>query len=55
MAQKAKSLYVSIVDTKTHKTVINKVFLNAKSANEWITIQLETYKRPEYYYVKETY
>jgi hypothetical protein len=55
MAGKAKSVYVSIVDSKTHKTVINKMFFEMSSANKFVKENEEKYPKPAYYFVKEVY
>lgn len=54
----AKSNYVSVVDSKTHKPVVGpKMFFNAPAMNKWIKEQnlVEKYPKPEYYIVKECY
>lgn len=57
MAGKAKSLYVSIVDRKTHKTVLNQMFFEAKAMNAFLKdpTLLEKYPNDTYYIVKESY
>jgi len=55
MAGKAKSVYVSIVDSNTHKTVINKMFFEMASANKFVKENEEKYPKPAYYFVKEVY
>jgi hypothetical protein len=57
MAGKAKSLYLSIVDRKTHKTVLHKQFFEAKSLNEFLKDETlrEKYPNDQYQFVKETY
>lgn len=57
MAGKAKSCYLSIVDRKTYKTVLNKMFFEAKSMNAFMKDPaiLEKYPVETYQYIKETY
>lgn len=57
MAGKSKSCYLSIVDSKTHKTVFRKVFFNAKDMNTFIKDdpKVKEFPQPEFYIVKETY
>ena len=55
MAGKAKSVYIQIVDSKTHKTIERKMFFNSSDANKYIEENQEKYPKPEYYFVKETY
>ena len=57
MAGKSKSTYVSIVDSKTHKTVLQKTFFNAVAVKEFLNSKeiQEKYPKPDYYMVKETY
>lgn len=55
MAAKATSVYVSIVESATHKTVIHQKFFNSGAANKFVTEQQEKYPKPQYYVVKETY
>ncbi len=56
----AKSNYVSVIDSTTHKAIpeVNrKLFFNAPDMNRWIKEQKleEKYPKPAYYIVKETY
>lgn len=55
MAGKAKSVYVSIVEQSSHKTVERRTCFNAKGAKEYISTITEKYPKPEFYYVTETY
>lgn len=55
MAMPAKTLYISIVEQATHKTVEMKQCLNAKIGNEWLKTMAEKYPAPHYYIHKETY
>ena len=52
-----KSWYLSVIDTATHKPVINKMFFTAPEMNKFIKEQkiVEEYKKPQYYIVKENY
>jgi hypothetical protein len=57
MGGKAKSVYLSVVDLKTHKTIFRRVFHDAKGYNENlkdVTFQ-EQYPPAKFYYVKEVY
>ena len=54
----AKSNYVTVVDSKTHKPVLGpKMFFNAPAMNAWIKQEQldEKYPKPTYYIVKECY
>ena len=55
--QVSKSNYLSIVESATHKTIINKMFFNAPAMNKWIKDEdiLNKYPKPTYYIVKECY
>lgn len=57
MAGKSKTTYVSIVDSKTHKTVLQKPCFTAASVKEFINSEeiTQKYPKPDYYIVKETY
>jgi hypothetical protein len=55
MAGKATSVYVQIVDSKTHKTVERKTFFVSSDANKYMKEQEEKYPKPAFYMVKETY
>jgi hypothetical protein len=52
-----KSWYLSIVESATHKTVLNKMFFSAPDMNKFIKEQeiAEKYPKPTYYIVKENY
>ena len=54
----AKSNYVTVVDSKTHKPVLGpKMFFNTPAMNAWIKQEQldEKYPKPTYYIVKECY
>jgi hypothetical protein len=57
MGGKAKSVYLSVVDLKTHKTVFRRTFHDAKGYNEYLKdpVLQDTWPSEKYYYVKETY
>jgi len=57
MAGKAKSCYLTVTVKTTHKSVLSKVFFDAKSMNDYIKTPEFQAKYPpsEYLYVKETY
>lgn len=52
-----KSHYLSVIDASTHKPILTKHFFTAQKMHEFIKEQniLETYKRPDYYILKEYY
>jgi hypothetical protein len=52
-----KSWYLTVVATATHKPVLHKMFFTAPEMNKFIKEQnlAETYKKPEFYIVKENY
>jgi hypothetical protein len=52
-----KSWYLSVVDSATHKPVINQMFFTAPIMNKYIQEKeiLEKYPAPQYYIVKENY
>lgn len=53
----SKSNYLSIVESKTHKVVLTKMFFNAPAMNAWIKENsiMDKYPKPTYYLVKECY
>ena len=53
----SKSNYLSVVESATHKVIINKQFFNAPSMNKWIKENniVDKYPKPTYYIVKECY
>ena len=54
----AKSNYVTVVDSKTHKPVIEpQMFFNAPAMNAWIKAEQldEKYPKPTYYIDKDCY
>lgn len=57
MAGKAKSCYLTVTEKTTHKTVLSKVFFNARDMNDYIKTPefLAKYPPDQYNYVKETY
>lgn len=57
MAGKAKSCYLTVTVKTTHKTVLSKVFFNAKAMNDHIRTPefQEKYPLTEFNHVKETY
>jgi hypothetical protein len=52
-----KSWYLSVVESASHKTVLNKMFFSAPEMNKFIKEQeiVEKYPKPTYYIVKENY
>lgn len=52
-----KSWYLTIVETGTNKKVMDKMFFTAPEMNKFIKEQslLESYPKPQYYFVKENY
>ena len=57
MAGKAKSCYLTVTVKTTHKSVLTKVFFDAKSMNDYIKTPefLARYPAEQHNYVKETY
>jgi hypothetical protein len=57
MAGKAKSCYLTVTVKDTHKSVLSKVFFNAKAMNDYIKTPefQEKYPPEQFNYVKETY
>jgi hypothetical protein len=57
MAGKAKSCYLTVTVKTTHKSVLSKMFFDAKSMNDYIKSPEFQAKYPpdQYLYVKETY
>lgn len=57
MAGKSKSVHFSVVDSKTHKTVMQRTFFNASDVKKFIKEQdIEVkYPKPTFYLVKEVY
>ena len=53
----SKNNYLSIVESATHKVIINKMFFNAPAMNTWIKENniVDKYPKPTYYIVKECY
>ena len=53
----SKNNYLSIVESATHKVVVNKMFFNAPAMNAWIKENdiVNKYPKPTYYVVKECY
>ena len=57
MSGKAKSVYVSIVDSSSHRNVLQRTFYIAAEANKFMKAieTLEKYPPGKFYIVKETY
>lgn len=57
MSGKAKSVHLTVADSKTHKAVFRKTFMNATEYNAFMKSEkfLEQYPKPVFYYVKEVY
>jgi len=57
MGGKAKSVYFSVVELGSHKTILRKVFFDAKACNEFMNNpELRvTYPEDKFYFLKETY
>lgn len=57
MANKATSVYLTVADKVTHKSVLNKVFFKMADLNEFVKTEdfLEKYPSEQYYIVKEVY
>lgn len=57
MAGKAKSCYLSIVDSKTHKTVFRKMFFTMGDLRKFRKDdpKMQEYPETEYHVVVETY
>lgn len=57
MAGKAKSVYLSVVMKKTHKTVFRKVFFDTRGYAEYIANSefIAQYPEDAYYFVREIY
>lgn len=57
MAGKAKSCYLTVYNRDTKKTVLNKMFFNMASLNEFCATEsfLETYPTANFTVFKETY
>jgi hypothetical protein len=52
-----KSWYLSVIDSKTHKPVFNKMFFTAPDMNKFVKAEVleEKYPKPQYYIIKENY
>ena len=52
-----KSHYLTVVESATHKPVLNKMFFNAPTMNKFIKDEnlVEKYPKPQFYIVKEHY
>lgn len=52
-----KSWYLTVVESASHKSVLNKMFFSAPEMNKFIKEQdlFEKYPKPTYYIVKENY
>jgi hypothetical protein len=57
MAGKATSVYLTVSDKATHKTILHKVFFNMSGLNEFIATDEFKAKYPAeiYYITKEIY
>jgi len=57
MAGKATSVYLTIADKKTHKTILSKTFFKMAELNTFISSEefKEKYPANEFYIVKEVY
>ena len=57
MAGKTKSVYLTVADSKTHKTVFTKTFFSTSEYSKYIKEEdfTKKYPKPEFYYVKEVY
>jgi len=57
MAGKATSVYLTVSDKLTHKTILHKVFFNMNGLNEFVGTDAfkEQYPIDKYYLSKETY
>jgi len=57
MAGTAKSVHLTVADSKTHKTVFKRTFMSAAEYNAFVKEESfqQKYPKPEYYYVKETF
>jgi hypothetical protein len=57
MAGKAKSCYLTVTLKTTHKSVLTRMFFNAKAMNDYIRTPefLAKYPPDQYNHVKETY
>jgi len=57
MAGKATSVYLTVSDKSTHKTILHKVFFNMNGLNEFVSTDefKEKYPADTYYISKETY
>ncbi len=52
-----KSWYLSVIDSATHKPVLNQMFFTAPIMNAYIKEHdlLDRYPKPQYYIIKENY
>ena len=57
MAGKATSVYLTVSDKATHKTVLHKVFFNMTGLNQFVGTDefIEKYPVDTYYITKEIY
>jgi hypothetical protein len=57
MSKRTKSVYLTVADSKTHKTVHTRVLFNAEAYNKLVKDEKfqQQYPKPQYYYVKEVY
>ena len=54
---KATSVYLTVSDKVTHKTILHKMFFNATEMNKFTATDefKEKYMTPEFYLTKEVY
>lgn len=52
-----KSWYLSVVDSSTHKPVLNQMFFTAPAMHKWMREKdiVKQYPKPAYYILKENY
>lgn len=57
MAGKATSVYLTVSDKKTHKSILHKVFFNMTGLNQFVATDdfKEKYPADIYYITKEIY
>lgn len=57
MAGKATSVYLTVTNKATHKTVVQKQFFNMTGLNQFMATDTfkEQYPAADFYFTKETY
>ena len=57
MAGKATSVYLTVSDKVTHKTILHKVFFNMTGLNQFVATEefIEKYPTEQFYITKEIY